>query len=644
MIHLLVHGAGLAGLAGLFLLTGQLVETVWPAAQEAGVDRRLRRLLLGVGVWCVVLFVLAAAGGLQPALIWILVAAVVAAASRVWGRDAAWIPAVPARWWEWIVPAGVLAGLFVSAASPFLYWDDDVYHLTLPRLYAAAGGFRPVPLNVYASWPLNVELLFTLALLLQDYILAKLVHFGFLVALAAVAYRVTEKSAPGWGAVGVALLLANDVVLLEGAIAYVDIACAFFFAMGVAFAAVHVEGGGRAPLFAAGIALGLLAGSKLSGVFGLVAVAAMVLIETRSLRPVAVLAVPALLLAAPWYVRCFLETGDPVFPLLFPILGGNGWTEELHRQFTSWQAAYGMGRRPLDYLLLPLRVVLASRRFGHEITLAWVLLVPLVLMAARRHPNVRRLAVAAAVYFAMWAASSQQMRFLIPVLALLAPAAAVGLADLSGRGRLRLARGTVILASMLLLAHEARPHLADAFAVGERLLEDGRALRRDAVPPAYAFVNQQTPPGSRLLLVNVNRGFFLKREYVADSFFEASQTAALLREARDADGVEAVLDRLGITHVIVAKKEWGIAYPRAWSAFLEDPVRARPRYDDRDFTVYARPTRGKGGGHGHHRPREPGLRGGQHDPATSHGGGRQRLPALALVGSPPGGEGAGSRL
>ena len=92
-----------------------------------------------------------------------------------------------------------------------------------------------------------------------------------------------------------------------------------------------------------------------------------------------------------------------------------------------------------------------------------------------------------------------------------------------------------------------------------------------------------------MLFVNHNRVFPLTRAALSDSAFEASQLGEWLRPAAS---VEAILDLLRserVTHVLVERVDWGIAWPPALFALLDDPARARPLFetDDRRFVVYS---------------------------------------------------------
>ena len=369
------------------------------------------------------------------------------------------------RPFEFALVSLLIVPFYLLTLDPEVSWDADVYHLTLPRLFIAHGGFRSVPFNVYSHWPLGAELLYAVAMLAKDYVLAKLVHFAFGAAtLYAIAVGCREfhrgvaaplahrgVAAPlahrGVAAPLAALLfLANPVVLTELHVAYVDLAYAFFFTAGFLFAlrATAGEGDGAAHWLLAGICCGVVAGLKVTGivaaaVVGSLAVPSLVaayrsgllgsVVGTLALRFV----LPVLVLWLPWLVKAWLGTGNPVYPFGYALFGGIEWSSGLAIQFSQWQSSIGMGRDVLDYILLPMRVILEGGvdypHFDGRIGAFWIVVLPLALALGMRTRLVRCALLVSGLYFVVWAFSSQQMRFLVPILPLLAMAGAIAICD-----------------------------------------------------------------------------------------------------------------------------------------------------------------------------------------------------------------------
>ncbi len=630
MSHLLHHGAALLLLAAFGWLAGWVIDGLW--LRDAGRElRALRRWCLGLGFWIAVAFLLAAAELLRGSAVLLVAVAVVVAAAFVARTRRERSPDADSRpRWMGVLGA-ILAGalllpFFVLAASPVVSWDADTYHLTLPGLYLEAEGFRPVPMSVYAAWPHNTELLFALAMLTRGYMLAKLVHFGFGVLILGALLagcRAFHRGAGGW--LAMALLLANGVVAFELRVAYVDLAHAFFFL--AAFLFMHraldsddpeAKNGwerGRparhAPwLMLSGLCCGLMAGVKVNGIVGAAVIGALclprLLAKTREralggeLRRLATrFALPILLLWAPWLARSAWLTGNPLYPLFHDLLGGPDWSPRLAEQLSAWHSGIGMGRSPLDTLLLPLRVMLAGGqgydRFDGEIGSFWIVLLPLAIVFGRRQPLARRCLAAAGLYFVTWGLASQQMRLLIPVLPLLAIAAAVAVVELLDRlpapswRRAGAALAGVLVLALVVSAHrDVHAAAPKAFEVYRRA--DAAQLRASAIHPVYSFIGEELPRDARLLMLNTNHGFFCDREYLADSFFEASQIADWLAPAgADVTALRRLLADRGITHVVLENRPLGIAFPPALPALLSDSEQAATlfRSPDGRFVVFA---------------------------------------------------------
>ncbi len=609
MGYILYHVLAFGLLSAACWAAGSLLARRLPNRHTLGGLEPLATICLGLAGCTLATFLLSALGLMRPAVVRTLLALLLIGALAVGLRDG-WRPA-PRRW----LPAGgpiafsalltaLLAPFLLLALTPTVSWDASAYHLRLPELFLAAGGFRPVPFSVYSHWPLGVELLFTAAMALADYVVAKLVHFGFgVLTLYAIYAGCRTFHRPASGRLAILLFLANGVVAYELRVAYVDLAHAFYFTAAVLFMlrALAAPEQARTSLWLSGLCAGLTAGVKVTGIAGAAIVGALYVPRlTRALRDgrlrpvlgrfVASFGLPVAVLWAPWLIKAAWYTGNPAYPFFHRWLGGPDWSQALTGQFQTWQSSIGMGRELLDYLLLPVRVILAGGegygRFDGEIGAFWIVLVPLALWQARSSALVRRCLAGAGLTFAVWALSSQQMRFLIPALPLLAIAGAVSVVELLGRlpgARRRRAGRVLAIAAMVafLVSTQARVLAAGFRTLGVYLSVPGD-LKSTAVHPVYTWVNTRLPPDAKLLFLNTNQSFFCQREVIADSFFEASQIADWLAPAGDVAELRALLSARGVTHVLVENRPRGIAYPPALQQMLNDQTRVTPLYRSED--------------------------------------------------------------
>ncbi len=610
MYEVLAHAAALAGLVALLFLPGYALERQLLREADLAGLRAPARAVLGIATWMLALFALACLGALRPAplaAVSIAFAALAAGARLRQGPAAAAEPlGLP-----FLAAAGLATAPFwIGALDYRVAWDAGAYHLALPQRYVAAGGFTPIPLNVYAIWPHATELLFALALWLRDPALATALHaaFGALALWTAyLACRAAGRPLSGW--IAAPLALANPVFLFELGVAYVDLVLAFFFSAGIVFLARALRS--RVPelgaLAIAGVCAGALAAVKLNGVLLAAAIAALSIPraislarsgEFRALRGSALaFGAPLAALWLPWVARSAWLTGDPFYPLLFSIFGGPDWSAALSAQFARWQRNIGMGRGALDYALLPLRVLLeGGQDYGHfagRLGAHWLALIPLALAGARREPLARAALGASGLYFALWALGSQQLRFLVPILVPLGIAAGLALehganriAALWPRARIRSLRAVATAVAIAPLCVFGRDHLAGAFASLDTLRLDAELRRAASSEPHWRWANAALPASARVLLLDTNQSFFLEREALADSFFEASQIADWLGSAQTPEQLHARLAQRGVTHLLRdRRRDWGIRWPPALLALLADPTHSALLYRSADARV-----------------------------------------------------------
>lgn len=583
------------GLLGVLLwLPGFVIERLMLARVALGRLRRLAQICLGLGCWTAALFVLAAIGQLRRETIGVAAVLAVVAVVWVWARERRERHARPERapaWgWRLLIAGGVIALMtpwFDSVFSGEVGWDAEVYHLALPKLYLAAHGFRPIESSVYSNWPQNVELLYALGMSVLDPILATLMHLGFgalTIYAVFVGCREFQSRAPAW--LAPLLFFCNAVVAWEFTVAYVDLACSFFLLATVLFLlrAAERENERGAHLLLAGLCGGLLAGAKFNGILNAALLGACYLawslprgsrqFRKEAARVALCYALPVLTLWAPWVIKSAWYTGNPAYPLLYPWFGGPDWSASLASQFAAWQHSIGMGRGVLDYALLLPRVILFGgpgyAHFDGRLNPLWIVLVPLAVALGLRDRVVRRCLGVAGAIFVLWSVTSQQTRFLIPALPLAAMAVAGAFARVAQRiPHVGVRRGVwVVVVALVVLGGLApvppRPASADAL---------------------YAYIRAELPRDARVLCLNTNRGFRIDRDYLADSFFEASQIADWLRGAEDATEVRRRLAEKRITHILVAAQDWGIEYPRGLTELLADQTQLRTLSVDADFTL-----------------------------------------------------------
>lgn len=467
-----------------------------------------------------------------------------------------------------IVIASLFAALIMHL-SPVLGADALVYHLQIPRAYMEAHRIVPLPFNVYANMPHAAELLYTLALTLGGENAAKLLDLAFRVLL--------MLGLAGFGRrwlgmrralLAPCILLANPLLIDNRTVANIDVAMALALFVALAQGLRWWETGAARHLILSSAFLGLLAGMKYTGgLFGAALFAALIVL--RFARPNAraplwhlvLYPLPALLLFLPWLVKNQMFAGNPVYPLMVERFGGVEWNAELGRKLVDWQRGIGMGRTLGDDLLLPWNMTVKANieypAFDGILSPLYLMLIPAAALLLPLPPAAWALLTFSGLGLALWAWGPQQLRFFMPVLPALSLLAAwVVDTALSSNARRQWFGRAVLALSLAYLAifalYIVSVTVPNQLPVVAGLESRGDYLHRRYQPyDAMARAGMELPPNAKLLLIWENRGFYLARPYIADSFYEASWIVQLLEKDQAGDLLEKKLREQGVTHAMM---------------------------------------------------------------------------------------------
>jgi 4-amino-4-deoxy-L-arabinose transferase-like glycosyltransferase len=405
------------------------------------------------------------------------------------------------------------------------------------------------------------EVLFADAMLLGDDVSAQLVEtiFFALVTLGVAAWGTRAGGAPA-GFWATALWIANPVVFSLASVAYVDMGLtAFaFFAVDACARWLETDDPGWARL--AGVFAGFAAATKYSGLFFVGLVAGLLALRlarrgSSARRALIVFSTAAAVAAGAWYVLEWTWTGDPVWPFAGRIFGLRFWTATDVRSLEWSLGSYGWGRSLADLLRLPFRLVFDQPGAGPRVLPLLFLFYPLAVWAAIRRRELRWPVAAAAAYVVFWFATTQQVRFLLPAVPLLAVLGASGLSAAverarthwRRRSRVALTLGLTILAwaALAVLLHDLwiGPALPTTIAARETYLE------RLPSYPFYRDLNRRRNESYAVYAFHdENLTYFCDGRHLGDWFGANRYADAPLTSAR------ALFDWLrerGVSHLLV---------------------------------------------------------------------------------------------
>lgn len=584
----------LLALAGAILIVAQAAG--WLCLQLLGAGQRLTRLeqfvfssAVGLSLVSLATLLLGLGGLLHQAyFIALAVLVVVTAGYRMLGRagsaNSCW--AGTAREedtnssgltlsdrWLWLALPFVLV-IVASAMLPPVDFDVREYHLQAPKEFYQQGRITFVPHNVYANMPLGAEMLPLVGMVItgdwwQGALVGKLLIacFAPLTALALLACGRRYVS-PAAGIVAALVYISIPWVVLVSTQGLIDgvLGCYLFLAF---YAAWMWHDGPRPSTYAnrsapLAILAGFLAGSALAvkytgavysvaplaGFFACACLQSFQRQQVNSLLqaflPFLLLTLGSALACGPWLVKNWVLAGNPTYPLLYGIFGGNTRTPELDAQ---WARAHAPPNFAVSDLL--------HRAVGIVLTSDWLspLVVSLAVLALV-NPRSRRLAGATVGYFAFifaawWLLTHRIDRFWVPALSLAALLAGIG-ATWSASSRWR---GTLAALAVVGLSYDFAV-IAGGYLIDNRYLADLNTLREDPslVEPWHQWLNDHASEVKRVLLVADAQPFDLQVPTSYNTVFDANLLEQIARD-RTPEEVRRTLEQRGISHIYVSWRE-----------------------------------------------------------------------------------------
>lgn len=478
------------------------------------------------------------------------------------------------------VVLGFLLLFGYALMATFPPWDRDemIYHLALPRVFAAAGGYVRPDDNIFASLPLGYESSLTLLHSLggaPDYdpwfnprLVGVFCAAG--VALASVGLAKALGAKTGAPLAGLLVLLVPSFVEV-GSSAYVEPALLLATTLTVTFAvrAISTEASSVVPAAAFGA---MAINTKYPGLGWTLIVAGALFLDAlgrdepgqrraivRSLQ----LVVLALLLGSPFYVRNCIERKNPVFPLAYDLFGGIGWDTIRAQAYWETLRQYGAGDG-LEVLTTPIRVFFTREwRHGFEGSIGPVvglgvpgaiwLILSRVERATRR--GIALVLVVVMAFSAFFSLSVVQARFFLAAVPLLTALVAVALDEIEHVRTAWLATAALIVSSVAWgadgYAHLWTRQPTWLWLKGQLTVDAARAWM---LPKSYLAMREletYVPATSKILLVGM-RGYtyYLRRPYRVDMVFEEWRLAETLEATREPADLAQALSAQGISFVL----------------------------------------------------------------------------------------------
>jgi hypothetical protein len=485
--------------------------------------------------------------------------------------------------------AAVLTGLALAYAptwAPPHQYDALVYHLSLAQGYVRAASLVAPQRLMYAYFPQNGEMLFTLALLMKSDLLAQMFMWLCLALSVWWLFELGRREAPLSGVLlGCLFLATHTSTMLLASTAYVESLVMLWTTAAVLCflrwrQVDSASLGQRSWLLLSGLFSGLALGTKYTaGTTAALLSAGLIWRLIRSepaergarLLDLAAYAALVLLLFAPWLIHDRLTIGNPVFPFfyrLFPATG-SGWTAATAERYFHVLTEYShRDRLWQDIKELPWKLLTDDPRFGGGMDvlgrLGWELVfacLPLSCVALWRNGFWRGMLLFVSASTVCWFFTGVVLRFLTPIAPLLCLLAGVGIQRLwenlpeTGRWLAGVALAVLTTAHLFLFLHVEALFGVGAVIVGAESPQQFLSRRLDYYPCA-AYADENLDKNVRILIVGEQRDYYVDRDHTASTVNAPNPYIAWANEAKTPAELARRIKNEGFTHLLFVPREW----------------------------------------------------------------------------------------
>jgi len=489
---------------------------------------------------------------------------------------------------------------FILNLTPPISRDALIHHLAVPKLWLKHGGFYEITWAEYSYYPVVINLFYLVCLFLKNDIAPKFIHLGFGLATGWLIYLyLKQKFNHNWGLLGMVIFSTTPIVVWLSTSAYVDLGMTFF-TTGSVLAFIKWRNSEYRQLkwlLMSSFCMGIAVGSKYNALIAWFVVNLLVMFsyvrdtnrQIGAFQYGIIFFVLTALVASPWYLKNYLQTGNPFYPLFnsfFKLIHYQTVQEVLHGQVIEKTGKIGFfklrqvmyGESFWETMLIPIRMFFQGKDnsyqyFQGSLNPILILFLPFVLLN-KRYGKDKFFFVSFSIIFIIMAffLTAKQVRYILPVLPFLAIIAVMGIKDLlnhlekitlssslSFKERIK-SMGNVFVftsVSVLLIFNfiylKNRMQIVKPFPyiLGKETREV--YLRRHLLHyDAVEFINNNLPGDAKIFTMFLGRrGYYLDRAYKNESSFGISTIRHMVNSSTDEEKFMRYIRSMNVTHILM---------------------------------------------------------------------------------------------
>ena len=501
---------------------------------------------------------------------------------------------------------------------------ETVKNLGVPNYYLLEGGIKHIPYDSFSNFPFMAEMLYTLGMFLSGLKLAQFTSVLIFILSALLIYDFCRIFILEIHPAIPALFYLVTPAFMEITIYYTnDLHFAYYTLLIIYCFFLWNKTKKPGLLILTGIFTGIWLSTKYTALPYVPALLIMgitsIILNHRkdSVRSiiiaVSLCVIPALILYMPWLIKNFLNTGNPLYPALYNLLGGKDMSADQYHSIMTMshhpsikEAAAGLIKHPLN-LFLPHA---ANTDYGAGSNLGPLILIfgPSVLLVKDICPVIKKTGMVAAILFIIWDITFLQVRFLYPAIIMLLIVSAYGFS--------RIFQGSSPIFKGLITAGAAG-YLFLNLSMGFYQLNlrtqtygmdfcdetDEKYLMRQMIDgssvllfslPIYNYINNKTDEHALVLIIGDAQHLYLKRRHLYTYLSASTPFDVFKYNAGRHEEIAKALRADGITHIVYNPIELvrlqrcgAISFPEKNNAAIDNFLQSRYV---RQIKVYKRST------------------------------------------------------
>ncbi len=475
-----------------------------------------------------------------------------------------------------LFPLSLLVLIFILTLAPPLGPDDLIYHLNAPRRFLQNHNISLSPETKNSTGMQYCQMLYTLCLTSGRDIAAKMMNFCILLFLLGTLKQIARRFFPQirMGLVWL-LLLSQPIVFYVGVRAYGDLFATWMTLMAIYYVLVSLEENKRRGFFLSAVFIGMAVGAKLTSAYAIISISFVILIASiikrrafaKIIGDFASYYVIIFLIILGWLLWNWHYLGTPLYPFLREVFSP-GREFILNDTFLSGVSrSLKFATNLKQYLLLPFTVTFTRQPpngyWGNIILPGFLCLLPLILWACWKNKIRIYLVIYSAVYIILWSWKMQFIRYLLPIIPVLAILGVDALNEMrvsiggrSGKAIyvICVALFIYIPATLFLFVKTLDYQNVKALQFAANFISRDTFYRGTYFSPMYRmseYCNKTLDPkASRIRMFWEAQSYYLNIPYIPDSLTHSDLYELQKKYGGDTQAVCDALRSQGITHIL----------------------------------------------------------------------------------------------